>query len=330
MAHQIDRIVAAFEGAIWLMHEAKLREAAAFLDMRSNMAWDDYQSVRLAFAPSLGPEAFRDSEGRRVDIDGIRMIRLSGVLAPKANMLMNFSGGTSMAKFSSDFNEAMLDDSVSTVLLFVDSPGGEPGGIPEASQVIREARGNKRIVTFVDGIMASASLWVGTAAEVVVASKSSVIGSQGAFAIHTEESKQNEAAGVTRTLIRAEQSPGKASANSVEPLSDEGHAEIRKQITDLNAMFIADLALNRGVSEKFILERFGRGAMFLAAEAKERGLVDDVLLFSEFIDKERRLSANITSVSVGGSQQMNVSTRVKAALFANGKTESLETTQLRR
>ena len=324
MPHQIDRIVAAVESAIWAIHEPKLQEIAAFLDMRANMGWEDYRSVRAAFVPALGPEIFRDNEGRRIDVDGIRLVSLMGLLIPKANMLSEFSGGTSMAKFSRDFSQAVMDDSIRTILIYVDSPGGEGGGIAEASQLIRQARGDKRIVAFVEGMMGSAALWVGTSATVVVASRSADIGSQGVFAIHTETSKKDAAKGVTKTLIRSEQSPDKAAANKIEPLSDKGLADIQRQVNDMNRMFVSDLALNRGVSEKVVLNSFGRGAIFMAAEARERGMIDDVLLFSEFIDQERRLNANRTSVSVGGSQQMNVSTRVKAALFANGIIESME------
>lgn len=324
MPHQIDRIIGAVEGATWAMTEPKLREMLAVIELRAVEGFEDYSTIRQAFAPRLGPEMFRSDDGHRVDVDGIRMVPLMGVLAPKMNMLTNFSGGTSMQLFTNQLNAALEDDTVKTVLILADSPGGEGGGIAEASQIIREARegSGKRIVTFVDGLMGSAALWVGASAEFVVATKSADVGSQGVFAIHTETSKADAALGVTRTVIRAGEN--KNLFNSAEPLSDSALASAQKSVDTLNAMFVADMALNRNVSEQTVLNRFGQGELFTAAEARERGLIDDVFLFSEFIDRERRLNANTVSVSAGGGIQMNVSKRVKAALFANGLIESLE------
>ena len=322
MPHQIERIIAAFESSVWAMQEEKLTQIAAFLDQRANADLADFSSVRAAFVPKEGPEIFRDTDGTRLDVDGIRILPLFGVLTARANMISSFSGGTSMEIFGQHFRVALADDSVKTILIHVDSPGGEAQAVSELSQLIRSSRGVKRIVSFTEGVMASGALWIGTAADVVVATKSAQVGSQGVFRLHSENSKAAEEAGVKRTVIRAGEN--KIAANGIEPLTDKSRASLQKLVNAMNEMFVADMALNRGVTEEFVLDRFGRGSVFFASEARERGLVDDVLLFEEFIDQERRLNANHTVVSTGGSRQMQISQRVKAALFANGCIESME------
>lgn len=320
MPHQIDRVVRAMQSAVWAMEEQKLREIEAFLVLRAE-GWDDYAGARQAFMPQTGSDMFRDEEGRRVDVDGIRYLTVFGVLTPRANMLTSFSGGTSTSMYMKELQRAADDDNVKTILVHVDSPGGEAGMIAEASELMREVRSKKRIVVMAEGLMASGALWLGTAGSVVYATRGSLVGSQGAYTIHTDVSKMREEAGITDTVVRS--GKNKALANKVEPLTDAARAQLQERVDSINRLFVADLAKNRGVTEQFVLDRFGQGDVFRAAEAKERQMIDDVLPVNQVIERERRHNANRTSISIGGGK-MNVSTRVKAALLAAAVIETME------
>lgn len=318
-AHQIDRVIDAVRSSIWAMHEPKLREIEAFLELRATQDWDDYQSVHRAFVPREGLEIFRDEEGRRVDVDGIRYMRVFGVMIPRANLLSRFSGGTSTSQFMDDLRVAANDDRVRTIFVHVDSPGGEAGLIAEAAELMREVRMKKRIVVAAEGMMASGALWLGTAGTVVYATRGTAVGSQGAYTIHTEYSKARKDVGVTDTVIRSGEN--KALANSVEELTKAARAKIQAQLDDLNALFVSDMAKNRKVTEQFVLDRFGQGDMFSAAEALERNMIDGISAVEEVIERERRQYANVNKspivigASNNGRRTMEISPRVKAALF---------------
>jgi len=92
---------------------------------------------------------------------------------------------------------------VEVVVLDVDSPGGYVGGIRELTDKIYNARGAKPIIAVANHMLASAALWIASAADEVVASPSSEIGSVGVFAGHADYSKAYEEEGIKITLIHA-------------------------------------------------------------------------------------------------------------------------------
>ena len=88
------------------------------------------------------------------------------------------------ALFMTDYNdieaaliEAENDESVETILLDINSPGGTIQGLPELVNYMRTIE--KPLVSYTDGMMASAAYYLGTVAPHLLISQTAEVGSVG-------------------------------------------------------------------------------------------------------------------------------------------------------
>ena len=153
-------------------------------------AWARGESVDVAAVEAkIGRPLVNDPQGYTVQ-DGAALIPLRGVMAPRMNMMTEISGGSSTELFARDVRAALADSSVKSLVIMADTPGGAVNGTQRAAAAVMAARGVKPIATFVEGVMASAGVWVGTAADVVLMeSATSQAGSVGVVATHVDVSK---------------------------------------------------------------------------------------------------------------------------------------------
>jgi signal peptide peptidase SppA len=207
--------------------------------------------------------------------NGVAVLPLHGIIAPRAAMLEQTSaGGTGLDRFMAVFRTALADPEVGTILLDIDSPGGQVEGVPEAAAEIRAARERKPIVTVANGMAASAAYWIGSQALEFVATPSGQVGSIGVYGAHEDLSAAYEQAGVKTTLISA--GKYKTEGNDLGPLSEETLAYRQSVVDDFYAMFIADVAKGRGVPPADVRKGYGEGRMLLAAKAKAVGMIDRI------------------------------------------------------
>lgn len=203
------------------------------------------------------------------------IVTIEGVLAKKANLFMDISGGTSMQLVESDFKAAMADPAVKAIVLSIDSPGGTVDGTEGLANTIYGARGSKPIVAIADGTMASAAYWIGSAADKIYAADNSTkVGSIGVVATHEDYSQAEHAAGVKVTEITA--GKYKRVASSHEPLSQDGRASIQSMVDHIYSNFVETVARNRGVGVAKVSDEMADGRIFLGQQAVKAGLVDGV------------------------------------------------------
>lgn len=184
--------------------------------------------------------------------------------------------------FAQAFQAAMADPEVTAILIHVDSPGGTVDGTQALAAMIFEARGKgKPIVTFTDGTMASAALWIGLAAdEVVIDGDTTQVGSIGVVATHTDVSKAQEMRGVKTTEIVS--SRFKRTPSSLLPLGRDGEDVLQENVNHIHKVFVGELARFRGVEVEALAEA-SDGRVFLGKKAIEVGLVDRVQSFHALV-----------------------------------------------
>lgn len=227
-------------------------------------------------------------EPARYEVEGgVAIIPIEGVLAQKMNLFAAISGGTSTQLIERDFKAAMDDPAVKSILLYVDSPGGEVSGVQELAQVIEGGRGKKPLVAFTDGIMASGAYWIGAAADLIyISSDTAQVGSIGVVATHIDTSKAEEMRGVKTTEIYA--GKYKRIASKTGPLSEEGRATIQEMVDQLYGIFAGDVSRLRGLE---IPEEGGipwaDGRVYMGRKGIQAGLVDGVSSFSDLKDRLR-------------------------------------------
>lgn len=220
---------------------------------------------------------------QNTQVNSVAVMRVFGTIAPRTNMLTNMSGGTTAEALGKQFTDLVNDPQVSAIVLDVNSPGGQVGGIEELSKKIFDARGTKPIVAVANHLMASAAYWIGTAADEIVVTPSGEVGSIGVFAAHQDISAQLEKEGIKVSLIKA--GKYKAEANPYEPLSDEARSAIQENVSDIYGSFVDAVARNRGVKSAAVRTGFGEGRVVSAKQAIELGMADRIGTLDEVINQ---------------------------------------------
>jgi signal peptide peptidase SppA len=185
----------------------------------------------------------------------------------------------------------MADRTVEAIVLAIDSPGGTVDGTPELAQLIHAARGLKPILACTDGMMCSAAYWIGSAADqVFISSEVAMVGSIGVVAKHLDVSKAEEKQGIKTTEITA--GKYKRAASQYGPLTEEGKAQIQEAIDHVYAVFVEDVAKQRGTDVARVLSAMADGRVFHGSQAINAGLVDGVSTLAATMTKARELARN--------------------------------------
>lgn len=210
---------------------------------------------------------------------GVGILTATGPLFRYANLFNQLSGATSYDLLARDFAEMVDNPQVRSIVLNIDSPGGEANGVAEFADMIYAARSAKPIVAYVGGMGASAAYWIASAASEVVIGETAMLGSIGTVLGIQDTSERDAKSGVKRTEIVSSQSPNKR----VDAFSEEGRAKLQARVDALSDVFIAKVARNRGVDTDTVLQDFGQGDVFVGQAAVTAGLADRIGSFEGVI-----------------------------------------------
>lgn len=273
------QIVRAISETPWAILPATLAVILDIVALRADGGQLDENEIRERVG---GRPSRRDA----VTAGAVGILPLYGVIMPRADLMSEMSGGTSLQRFMTSFRELVNNDQVGSILIDVDSPGGSVSGLTEAAAEIRAARSRKPIVAIANYTMASAAYHIAAAAQEIVITPSGLAGSIGVIAAHDDMSAMQEKLGVKTTLISA--GKYKTEGNPFEPLSDEARAAIQRRVDDAYAVFVNDIAKSRGVSADDVRAGFGQGRMLSAKAAVKEGLADRVATFDETVTRLAR------------------------------------------
>lgn len=204
------------------------------------------------------------------------VIPVSGPLFRHANLFSMISGATSYDLLARDFQAALDNPAITSIVLEIDSPGGAVDGLSELAGMVYAARDQKKVVAYVGGTGASAAYWLASAASEIVISDTAMLGSIGV--VFTLQ-KRDAGAGVQTFEILSSQSPKKRP----DVTTEAGRGQIQQWADDLGAVFIETVARNRGVSVDTVLSEFGQGDMLVGAKAVGAGLADRIGSFEGVI-----------------------------------------------
>ena len=217
--------------------------------------------------------------------NNVATIPIMGPLVPRADLFSEVSGLTSMEAVAQDFTAALEDDEIGAIILAFDSPGGTAAGMVELSDLIFAARGVKPIISQITDMAASAAFGIATAADEVVTTTTGVLGSVGVIASFLDTSERDAASGIRRIDIVSSRAPKKRA----DIKTKEGRAQIQATLDDLEGVFIEVLERNRGVSEKTVVEQFGRGDIVIGRKAMKAGMADRIATFEQTHARLERL-----------------------------------------
>jgi capsid assembly protease len=258
--------------------------------------------------------------------DGVAIIPVTGPIFRYANLFTRFSGGSSVQMIALDLGDALSNPNINSIILNVDSPGGEANGINELANQIAAAATQKPVIAYVGGLGASGAYWLASAADRIVIDEAAILGSIGVVMNGMDDKDAYAQKGVKIHTYTSKNAPNKRPKMGTE----SGDAEIQKTVDALEDVFISAVAKNRAVSEETVISDFGQGGVLVGKAAVDAGMADSIGSFESLLaemgggkakPKRRAMSANSnlpeTGVN-GGKMKATFYEKVKA-LFS-GKT----------
>ena len=271
-----EQTLALAKSSIWCMRLDKLRTIFSMLDERAAGISADSTTLELFAADNRRRRDARNATG-------IGVIPVIGSIVHRGNMFTEASGTASSDMLGKQFDMMMASGDIGTILLEIDSPGGQAQGIQELAAKIAAGRGAKPIIAQVNPEAASAAYWLASAADEIVVTPSGEVGSIGAYAYHLDYSALNETMGVKPTYIAYGEN--KVEGNPDAPLSDSALAEIQSRVDRVGKQFETDIAKYRGASLSTVRSDWGQGRMIDADRAKKLGMVDKIGTLDETIGR---------------------------------------------
>jgi signal peptide peptidase SppA len=294
MNHQL--LVAEFLATPWALMPERLHALAGVV-----MRW----SAGAAVPPEAMTRIQADREARQArrqataaqSTGSIAVLPLYGVITQRGNMVDDVSGpgSTSTQQFAAALRTLLADDSVSQILIDIDSPGGSVYGVAELADEIQSARAQKPVVAIANSLAASAAYWIGCAASEFYVTPGGEVGSIGVWQAHQDFSKALEEAGVKTTLISA--GKYKVEGNPYSALDEDAQTFMQSRVDDYYAAFTKAVAKGRGVPISQVREGMGLGRVLGADAAVQQSMVDGVATFDEVLSRMRRAATSTATAS---------------------------------
>ena len=220
--------------------------------------------------------------------NGIAVLSLYGMVTQRGNMVDDVSGPGSVStqQFAASLRQALTDESVSQILIDIDSPGGSVYGVAELADEIISARAQKPVIAIANSLAASAAYWIGACASEFYVTPGGEVGSIGVWQAHQDYSKAMDEAGVKTTLISA--GKFKVEGNPYTPLDEDAQAFMQSRVDDYYAAFTKAVAKGRGVSIAQVRDGMGQGRVLGAEAALASNMVDGIASLDDVVRKMRR------------------------------------------
>ena len=289
-------------------------------ELRAQAEWNIEQLPEEARAAITGPrrEASR-FVGSAQDVDpatgavarlpykrtsaGVAIIPVLGSLVNRGAWLGSNSGETSYEGVKFQIAAAAADPRATSILLDIESPGGEAVGAFEAADAVRAAAAVKPVVAVVNGMAASAAYALASGASRIVTTPTGVNGSIGVVLLHADYSRALDKQGVTPTLIFA--GAHKVDGHPFGPLSDGVREDLQREVNQFYDLFVQTVASGRRQMSPAAI-RDTEARVFIGAEAVANGLADSVGTFEEVLaDLSRGSSGRVATSNRTGANMDN-------------------------
>ena len=293
MAHSVERFSAAnVYNKPHLIQLQDLKSICGYIEKRSDsFAWRESLEASAMEANKQAVEnktmMFGDCSDPAEDKfytveNGVAFIDIQGTLTYKPTMFSMLCGGCSYVQLQDAAKEIAEDVSISHVVLNVNSGGGQAYGAFSAAKYMSDTLkgANKKIITYVDGMMASAAYALGCVADEVIVNPDAQVGSIGVvIALHDEHIKEQMEGEKTIYITAGE---------SKVPFAEDGSFkkefldDLQKDVDYTYGKFTAHVAAMRNISEESIIAT--QAKVYKSPDAIKLGLADKEMTTFEFED----------------------------------------------
>lgn len=177
--------------------------------------------------------------------------------------------------------QARDDDQVKAVVLRVDSPGGEVFASEQIRREVEQLKAaGKPVVVSMGDLAASGGYWISMNADRIYADPSTITGSIGIFGMFPNFTRTLDKIGVHTDGVSTTRFAG--AFDVTRPLDPEVGRVVQSVINKGYADFTGKVAAARGKSVEEV-DEVARGRVWSGAQAKERGLVDELGSFGDAV-----------------------------------------------
>lgn len=220
--------------------------------------------------------AFRREEGAAESgpsviqvVDGTAIVHISDAIMKKPSKF----GGTSTQVTRMTLRNLARNPQVEKIALVIDSPGGSVKGVDDLASTVRDIAAEKPVIAYCEDMACSAAYWIASQATEVVANRSALVGSLGAFSVVYDTSEKASREGVKVHVVSSGGVKGAGQPGT--PFTDEQRAALQGVIDTHTSIFKASVQHGRGLSDEQIEALFD-GRVFGAEEALALGLIDRI------------------------------------------------------
>ena len=219
-------------------------------------------------------------------VDGVALIQITGFLQKHVDFFSALFGARSIGDIVAQVEAAANDGSVNSTLLIIDSPGGTAAGLTDLADAIFEHRSVKPIAAYISDMAASGGYYAASQTDRIVVDRDGIVGSIGTFIVLPDLSAAAAAEGVKVHVISS--GPFKGADVPGVVITDETLDDLQRLVTDMAAIFIADVARGRG--DRLPLSKvqtLADGRVYIGQHAVDLGLADQVGTLKKTLDQLR-------------------------------------------
>ena len=212
--------------------------------------------------------------------NGIAYLNIEGTLTYKPTFFSMMCGGISYLELQDAAKEIAEDSGIKIVVLNIDSGGGEAYSCFSTAKYLKDTLNNsgKKIITYVDGMMASAAYALGCSADEVIMNPDAQTGSIGVVVKLVDTAVMKEQEGIKDVYIYA--------GDKKVPFDDEGHFKkdfldrLQTSVDETYLEFVNHVSEMRNIPTKDVVAT--QADVFRSNKAIELGLADKVMTRFEF------------------------------------------------
>lgn len=244
-----------------------------------NLNKSKQQAVNQSFWGGVEQKAESYSE-QVLEGDGdskIAIIRIDGTITDSAELstsLLSSSGGVTAEEITSQISQAENDPNVRAVILQINSPGGTAvAGQTILERLAQFKNSGKKLYVAMREVAASAAYEISLPADKIFANQETETGSIGVIMSVPNYSELYGKLGISETVIKSGDKKDIGSASRA--MTDEEKSIFQELVNESYNNFVANVAKWRKLDEAKV-RQIGDGRIYTAAQAKEKGLIDEI------------------------------------------------------
>lgn len=215
-------------------------------------------------------------------LGNVAQITISGPTTKHATSFSRLMGGTSTNQVIRALRAARMDAETDEILLHIDgTPGGTVHGAFDLADEIKKTNDTKRVTVHADDQCTSAGQLFASQAGYVSANKNAIMGSIGVRSYMVDTSEKMARDGIR--VIPIGSGKFKTMGMPGVKITDEQIAKMEAGVKEVNELFIDAVASVRKIKPETIRDL--EAGTFLAARAKELGLIDEICRYEDTLNR---------------------------------------------